>query len=416
MKKTFLLLISTFAVCTSCLHTRQLATITVENSLSTERQGEMAEVPLRALPAKVAKAGTFVITGPDGKSVPYQITHDSLLIFPIRVLPFAQTTYTLRKGEYAGTDTVACGRTYPQRMDDLAWENDKVAFRAYGPTLQQRKERAFGYDIFTKRGTSRPVLEGMYEKETNPENWKKIRALQKTDPKAAARLQFEISYHTDKGYGMDCYAVGPTLGAGTAALLHDGQIVYPWCYRTCRLLDNGPLRFTAELEFTPLQAGSVDGIVERRLITLDAGSQFNRTEITYRGLDHPSPLVVGIVMHQPNRELTTHTADGYITYPDPTTGKKNGEIYIGAVIPGKVTQTGPEFFSPEESKQRANALGHVLAHSEYQPGTPFVYYWGYGWSKAGFASYSDWNRHVSQFARQVRHPLHILINGKEMKR
>ena len=27
-----------------------------------------------------------------------------------------------------------------------------------------------------------------------------------------------ISYHVDHGNGMDCYAVGPTLGGGTAAL------------------------------------------------------------------------------------------------------------------------------------------------------------------------------------------------------
>ena len=28
---------------------------------------------------------------------------------------------------------------------------------------------------------------------------------------------------------MDCYAVGPTLGGGTAALFPDSTIVYPYC-------------------------------------------------------------------------------------------------------------------------------------------------------------------------------------------
>ena len=36
--------------------------------------------------------------------------------------------------------------------------------------------------------------------------------VKKTDPKAAAELSRERSYHIDHGYGMDCYAVGPTLG------------------------------------------------------------------------------------------------------------------------------------------------------------------------------------------------------------
>ena len=55
-----------------------------------------------------------------------------------------------------------------------------------------------------------------------------------------------ISYHIDHGNGMDCYAVGPTLGGGTAALMPDSAIVYPYCYKDYEILDNGPLRFYRE--------------------------------------------------------------------------------------------------------------------------------------------------------------------------
>ena len=44
----------------------------------------------------------------------------------------------------------------------------------------------------------------------NKEKRAKIAELRKTDPKAASELQRAISYHIDHGYGMDCYAVGPT--------------------------------------------------------------------------------------------------------------------------------------------------------------------------------------------------------------
>ena len=47
----------------------------------------------------------------------------------------------------------------------MAWENDLVGFRAYGPALQARGESGFGYDLFTKRGTAAPVLEDIYAKE-----------------------------------------------------------------------------------------------------------------------------------------------------------------------------------------------------------------------------------------------------------
>lgn len=61
-----------------------------------------------------------------------------------------------------------------------------------------------------------------------------------------------ISYHIDHGNGMDCYSVGATLGGGTAALMVDSCIIYPYCYKEYDILDNGPLRFTVRLTYPPL--------------------------------------------------------------------------------------------------------------------------------------------------------------------
>ena len=86
-----------------------------------------------------------------------------------------------------------------------------MAFRAYGPALQARGERGFGYDLFTNRDTSEPILEGMYAKETDKETRAKLKELKKTEPEKAAGLLKELSYHIAHGLGMDCFAVGPTL-------------------------------------------------------------------------------------------------------------------------------------------------------------------------------------------------------------
>ena len=49
---------------------------------------------------------------------------------------------------------------------------------------------------------------------------------------------------------MDCYTVGPTLGGGANALLNaDGSLFMPLCYKTFKILDQGPLRFTVELTY-----------------------------------------------------------------------------------------------------------------------------------------------------------------------
>ncbi len=83
---------------------------------------------------------------------------------------------------------------------------------------------------------------------------------------------------------MDCYAVGPTLGCGTAALMDGDEIIYPWCYSTYEILDNGPLRFTVKLEFTPMVVRGDSSVVETRVISLDAGSYLNKTVISYTNL------------------------------------------------------------------------------------------------------------------------------------
>ena len=80
----------------------------------------------------------------------------------------------------------------------------------------------------------------------------KIAELGKTDPKAAQELYRSVSYHVDHGNGLDCYKVGPTLGGGTTALMAGDTIIYPYCYATQEILDNGPLRFTVKLVYNPL--------------------------------------------------------------------------------------------------------------------------------------------------------------------
>ena len=192
---------------------------------------------------KLADTAQIVVLDADGQQVPYQVTYDEKVIFPATVKANGTATYTIQPGAPEAFNVIACGKYYPERLDDLAWENDLVGFRAYGPALQARNERGFGYDLFTKYNTTEPILEALYAEELNPEKRAKIAELKKTDPKAAAELQRAISYHVDHGYGMDCYAVGPTLGCGTSALMEGDTIVYPYCYRTQEILDNGSWRF-----------------------------------------------------------------------------------------------------------------------------------------------------------------------------
>ncbi len=397
--------------CFACNDSRTV-TVTVTNPLAMERSNEMVEVSMETVTDRLGLADTaqIVVLNADGQQVPYQITYDGKVIFPAAIAAGGTATYTIQTGTPEAFDVKACGRCYPERMDDMAWENDLVAFRAYGPALQAKGERGFGYDLFTKYNTTEPILEAMYAKELDKETLAKIAELKKTDPKAAAELSRERSYHIDHGYGMDCYAVGPTLGAGVAALMVNDSIIYPWCYKNQEILDNGPLRFTVKLEFTPLTVKGDSTVVETRLITLDAGSHLNKTVVSYSNLKETLPIVAGIVLHEPDGAVVADAANGYITYVDPTTGPDNGKIFMGAAVPTVVKDAKTVLFSEKEKKERNNADGHVLAVSDYEPGSEYVYYWGFAWDKADIKTADAWNRYMADFAQKVRNPLTVKVN------
>lgn len=397
--------------CFACNDSRTV-TVTVTNPLAMERSNEMVEVSMETVTDRLGLADTaqIVVLNADGQQVPYQITYDGKVIFPAAIAAGGTATYTIQTGTPEAFDVKACGRCYPERMDDMAWENDLVAFRAYGPALQAKGERGFGYDLFTKYNTTEPMLEAMYAKELDKETLAKIAELKKTDPKAAAELSRERSYHIDHGYGMDCYAVGPTLGAGVAALMVNDTIIYPWCYKNQEILDNGPLRFTVKLEFTPLTVKGDSTVVETRLITLDAGSHLNKTVVSYSNLKETLPIVAGIVLHEPDGAVVADAANGYITYVDPTTGPDNGKIFMGAAVPAVVKDAKTVLFSEKEKKEHNNADGHVLAVSDYEPGSEYVYYWGFAWDKADIKTADAWNRYMADFAQKVRNPLTVKVN------
>ena len=397
--------------CFACNDSRTV-TVTVTNPLAMERSNEMVEVSMETVTDRLGLADTaqIVVLNADGQQVPYQITYDGKVIFPAAIAAGGTATYTIQTGTPEAFDVKACGRCYPERMDDMAWENDLVAFRAYGPALQAKGERGFGYDLFTKYNTTEPMLEAMYAKELDKETLAKIAELKKTDPKAAAELSRERSYHIDHGYGMDCYAVGPTLGAGVAALMVNDTIIYPWCYKNQEILDNGPLRFTVKLEFTPLTVKGDSTVVETRLITLDAGSHLNKTAVSYSNLKETLPIVAGIVLHEPDGAVVADAANGYITYVDTTTGPDNGKIFMGAAVPAVVKDAKTVLFSEKEKKERNNADGHVLAVSDYEPGSEYVYYWGFAWDKADIKTADAWNRYMADFAQKVRNPLTVKVN------
>lgn len=401
------------AGCCNCVYT-----ITVTNPTDEDRLPELVELNLQAI--GVSDGESFVVKNSTGEEIPYQLTADGKVLFLVEIKAGQSADYTFSKGTPAAAQTLSCGREYADKHgvpQDVAWENDKVGFRLYS---LETAPIAAGYDLFAKRGTTLPVLEGFYAKNLdNTPAWDKYYELLESEGKASA-LKFKrdsLSFHIDRGYGLDCYQVGPTLGAGVAALVNnhidkESAILYQSGYESFEIIENGPLRFRTKFTFAPRAIGKDSSVVETRIVTLDAGSQLNHTTVHYKlvALDHngaevssdlPScEILTGIVLREKGGE--NFQTENYISYASPTqvlvdewvemrNGDENGTLYVGHVFPTKV-RTGIR-------------ASHVVAVSEYDSEAGFEYYWGFGWDKAGVENHEQWNTYLETFAQQVNNPL-----------
>lgn len=369
------------------------SSITVQNSLAEPRSGEIVEIPAESILSGYPDG--FVITDAAGTEVPYQLTHDGLIVMPVNVGPSSCAVYGVRAGKPAPVDTVVRGRYYPERKDDFAWENQRAAYRAYGPELERSGERAFGYDLWTKNVPGL-VVEHRYVENNSGRH----------------------SFHKDDGTGMDVYNVGPTLGGGATALFDDeGQLILPWAFASHEVLDNGPLRMTVRLTYKPKAVGADSAVVETRVVTLDSNSPLNRTWVSFSGLTSDRALAPGIVVHEASPDAYVfNEAESWMAYDDPTdnVNNNNGRIYIGVLVP-----EGSVFSYRPLAAKAGDAVGHILAEYVYQPGadddptsepTEYVYYWGSDWSKGATPDFSAWQATMSSFARRLATPLVVTLD------
>lgn len=411
MKKSALAFLATLLLL-SCGNTpKSDFTVTVKNSLNIERTDEMVEIPMADITARLPLTddGQYIVTDKEGNEIPCQITFDDNLLFLANVKANGTSVYSISVGTSLEEPvSYAYGRHYPERVDDIAWENDVTAYRCYGPALQANGEKAYGYDVWVKN-TPSLVVEERYANELNPETAAQIADLRRQHKTAEAdELYHSVSYHVDHGNGLDCYKVGPTLGGGADALLDaDGNIIYPYCWADFEIMENGPLRFMVRLTYNPF-AYREDSLVETRIISLVKGSQLNKADVSFAGLTNAAPIVSGIVVHPENPDAYTLKSDeGYIAYQDLTDNihNDNGQIYVGIVAPG-MSEARYQPFGPAEASQRG-ASGHILATGTCKPNDTYTYYWGSAWSKAGWKSREEWNKYLSDYAKRLKSPLEV---------
>ena len=344
-------------------------TVTLKNPTTTPRLQEDVEISWREIQTKIPEITPeqlLITTG--GKEQVYQVVYTDKL--PTSVLIQAsvpaggEIEYKFKQGTPSQFDPLTFGRLVPERKDDFAWENNKVAYRMYGPALEATGELSNGIDVWAKR-TDKLIID----------KWYKLN-----------------DYHKDHGEGLDYYKVGRTLGAGAIAPMADTLIVLGKNYIRSEVIENGPLRTTFKLYYAPLKVREVE-LVESRIISLSANSHFNKITQVFEGDFSELAVASGIVLRQKKGDIVVDEDLGMIAYQEPEMGK-NGQLSIAVLL-------GDHFKGSKESQ------GHLLALASMKSGVPLIYYMGNAWNKAGFETPEKWLDYTKEYATQLKQPLEI---------
>ena len=340
--------------------------VSVTNPGNFSRACETVEVDLAAPDQSVA-----VMEGLTSRILDSQVIGNKLL-FQVDLAPGETRRYiVLDNGRLPAVPppTVKTfARFVPERMDDFAWESDRIAYRMYGPALITGEGTiSSGVDVWVK-STRNMILNKWYASK---------------------------KYHNDSGEGLDCYSVShvkkPTRGCGGLGIWDGEHLFVSRNFSAWKLIATGPVRSVFELTYDAWDAAGRK-VSEVKRISIDAGSNFSRAESTFTA-DGKDTLAIGVgIANRGGDSMTNDLAGGWLAYWEPEQGK-NGRTACALVFPNGVK---------EFTKDDAN----LLAIAPADPGRPFVYYFGAGWSKSGdFCDSVSWNNYVQEFARRLKSPL-----------
>ncbi|WP_158563209.1 DUF4861 family protein [Chitinophaga silvatica] len=355
------------------LQQQKAPVLTITNNTGLSRETEVVEIPYSQFAAKLNKqlSKSFIVTDLlRGVEIPYQLVYEGKttpqkIVFLVTIPPGASIPAAITAGTPAPVKARTYGRYVPERKDDYAWENDKIAFRMYGKALEQvPNEMAHGIDVWAKR-TNDLVIDTWYKLD---------------------------NYHHDNGQGLDFFSVHLTLGAGDTAPYGKDSIYYPKNYRQWKTLDNGPLRTTFVLTYEAWNAGNVP-VTVTKTVTIDAGSQLNKMQMQFSFKGDSLPVVTGIIKRDEPGTLLLDEKNGIMGYWEPQHGA-DGTIGTGCVFNSPVNLQTDKV--------------HLLRKGTANNQQPYSYYFGAAWSKGGnIESANAWFDYLQSFAQKLKQPLTI---------
>ncbi|WP_415910795.1 DUF4861 domain-containing protein [Oleiharenicola sp. Vm1] len=396
------LLFAGLALLSSSLLAAEKITLTVTHSLDIARPAETITVPWSEINQHLPGAllQHIAVKDAQGHVLPYQVTnvapqakdpkgqgiaYGELIFQHDFAAGEKRATFTVEKTETVAPvfPSKAFARYVPERLDDFAWENDKIGHRTYGPALAEPANGSgkevlvtSGLDIWVKR-VSYPIVDRWYNKGHD-------------------------HYHKDEGEGMDLYNVGPSRGCGGLGVWDGKTLWVGRNYRGWKVIANGPVRAIFELTYDTWMANGVM-VSEVKRFTVDAGHNLDQIDSTFQ-ITGAKEVVIGIGLNktptdkgqEPKITTTPTPADGSITQW--VEQKTNGALGTAILV------ASDAFQGFAEDDRNELILAKVAA------GQSLRYFAGAGWSKAGeFTTYQAWKDYVANAAARARAPVSVTV-------
>lgn len=246
-------------------------------------------------------------------------------------------------------------RFVPKRLDDIAWENDRIAYRIYGPALEKKDFTGSGIDVWVK-SVRYPVIDNWYMKG---------------------------EYHDDFGEGLDFYSVGHSRGCGGLGIWDGKKLSTSGHWESYKIDESDNKRAVFTVSYAPYKLPDGHQISEQRIVTLENGTNLNQIKCIFT-CNLPE-IVIGIgIAKIAGGEIYQDKEKGIMAFWPPE-NPKHGRIGCGVVIPAKDIVG----FSEDEL--------NYLVLIKVKTGNPFIYYAGACWSKGlDFKTFDDWKNELTR--------------------
>ncbi len=382
--------VAVVALLAACQTSEKTISVKVDNPLAIDRGDETVEVQLGSLSSSSSDIIVKdVATGNEVRSQLLDMDGDSIfeaVIFQTALKANESKSFVVQKGktEIQPTEVKTFARFVPERTDDFTWENDRVAFRVYGPVAQQMVADGIkggtlsgGVDCWLKK-VDYSIIDKWYKGNTESGGY----------------------YHIDHGEGLDNYHVGPSTGTGGTGVMSDGELYLHVNYTDYHVLTNGPIKSEFELEYEPYQAGDMT-IQEMKTVSIDLGSNFTKFVIDVDGTD---TLTTGITLHDNLGEISVDENAVWASYWAPHFGEELGTSIV----------VDPKYFAGyTKVVSEVKDKSHLLVHLKVIDGK-VEYYAGFAWSGSKqFKDKQDWENNLTSFAQKINNPLVVEVKGAD---